>query len=100
MKISAPSLAPTDNLTYGRVNRGGGPNGQAIGQAIGPASLDRAVSLHTSDFLSELHASARSTPWGEVRADKVAEAKSDIAAGRLGNQDDLSATVDALLRGF
>ncbi len=96
MKIAAPSLAPTENLTYGRVNRGGEPNGRSIG----PAAPDRAASLHTSDFLSELHAAARSTPWGEVRSDKVAEAKADIASGRLGNEDDFAATVDALLRGF
>ncbi len=100
MKISAPSLAPTENLTYGRVNRGGAPSGQAIGHANGPASLDRAASVHTSDFLSELHAAARTNPWGEVRSEKVAEAKADIAAGRLGNEDDFAATVDALLRGF
>lgn len=91
MKISSTTLPTPDSLTYGRIGRGG------TGSAA-PTGSGRAATLETSDFLSELQAAARTSPWGEVRADKVAEARADIEAGRLGSEDDFEQAISALLR--
>lgn len=89
MKISSPLLTPPDTLTYSRTPRAASSGSNSVG---------RAAELDTSDFLSELHAATARNPWGEVRPEKVAAAKADIAAGTLGNEADLAATIDALLR--
>ncbi len=91
MKISSPTLTTPDTLTYGRVSRGG------AGTAA-PLGAGRAASLSTSDFLTELQGAVRADAYGEVRSHKVAEARADIDAGRLGTEDDFENAVNALLR--
>jgi len=91
VKISSPMLSTPETLTYARPARVA---------AQGSAPTSRAAQLETSDFLSELHAAAAKSPWGEVRAEKVAAAKADIANGTLGSDADFAATIDALLREF
>ncbi len=95
MKIHSPMVPTADMHTYSRVGRT-----SAVSSTQGTSSAGRAAEVQSSDFLSELHAAARSHPYGEVRTEKVAEAKADIAAGRLGTDADFERTVDALLRGF
>jgi predicted transcriptional regulator len=55
------------------------------------------MSVQSSGFLAELSAAAQQHPYGEIRADKVAAARADIAAGRLGTPEDIEATVNAFL---
>lgn len=91
MKISSTINGTPDTLTYGRVGRG------STGSSL-PTSSGRAVTLETSDFLSELQAASKKHPYGEVRAEKVAEARADLESGRLGTDDDFEAAINALLR--
>ena len=88
MKISSAMINSPESLTYRRVGQGA-----AKAQTSG-----RAAEVESSDFLSELHAAAARNPWGEVRPEKVASAKADIANGNLGSDADFAATIDALLR--
>jgi hypothetical protein len=53
--------------------------------------------VQRSGFLSQLQEATRAAPFGEVRADKVAQARADIAAGRLGTEADYDAAVRGLL---
>lgn len=57
-----------------------------------------AVSVGRSEFSQQLREAARTSPGGTVRADVVAEARADIAAGRLGSPADIERAIDALLR--
>lgn len=52
----------------------------------------------TARFIQGLRDSAGSTP--EVRTDAVAEARADMATGRLGSEQDIEAALDGLLAGF
>lgn len=50
-----------------------------------------------SSVVSAMRTEAGAHPYGEVRPQVVAQARADIAAGRLGTQEDLDRTVEALL---
>lgn len=89
MKISSANITPVSPLTYGRIGR------VASAQSAAPS-----VSVQSSGFLDAITAAAKSSPYGEIRADKVAAAKADIANGRLGSKEDIDATVEAFLRGL
>ena len=53
---------------------------------------------HILQFIQDLKDDAGNMP--RIRADLVAEAKSDIENGVLGSDDDINATINALLAGF
>ncbi len=89
MKVQPAAIHTTAPLTYGRVGR---PAAAATAQQAGAAAT-----LSPSSFVSELGAAARAHPHGEVRADVVAQAKADIASGRLGSPEDLERTIDRFL---
>ncbi len=86
MKVQSPTIAPAAPLTYGRLAR-----------PAATAAPSRAVSIDSSPFLAELGAAARANPHGEIRADVVAQAKADIASGRLGSAEDIERTIDRFL---
>jgi len=52
----------------------------------------------TARFIQGLRDSADSTP--DVREDAVATARADLAAGRLGGEQDVEAALDGLLAGL
>lgn len=56
------------------------------------------VKVELSSSMSALRDAARAKPYGEVRADVVAQAKADIASGRLGSREDVDRTIDAFLQ--
>ena len=87
MKISSSLGTIPDALTYKR--------SAPVGARPTSGSAAR---LESSDFLSEMQSATSRSPWGEVRADKVAAAKADIQSGNLGSDADFAATIDALLR--
>ncbi len=86
MKVQSPTVAPAAPLTYGRIAR--------PPVSTGPAS---AVSVDSSPFLAQLGAAARANPHGDIRPDVVAQAKADIASGRLGSPEDMERTIDRFL---
>lgn len=90
MKISAPAIAPSAPITYSRIA------GVASPAVTGTVSTP-AATVQRSGFLSQLQEATRAAPFGEVRADKVAQARADIAAGRLGTEADYDAAVRGLL---
>jgi hypothetical protein len=90
VKVSSSPISAVAPLTYGNVARVGTP----------AAACSPAVKVESSGFLESLQAAARGNPFGELRADKVAAARADLAAGRLGSREDLDATVEAFLRGL
>lgn len=55
------------------------------------------VQVELSSSVGAMRDAARSNPYGEVRADVVAKAKADIAAGRLGSREDVDRSIDAFL---
>jgi hypothetical protein len=63
----------------------------------GTAGVGRAATWETSGALATLRSQAASTPFGTVRADVVARARADIAAGRLGSEADIARTIDNFL---
>lgn len=99
MKIQPTTVSSADQLTYGRAGRTDrADRGVSSGSATGGSG--RAAEIQSSDLVAQMHASSRSHPFGEIRANKVAEAKADIAMGRLGGAADMDRTIDALMRGF
>ena len=99
MKIQSSTVSAADQLTYGRTGRAErGERGVSSGTAAGASG--RAAEIHSSAVVAGMHASSKYHPFGEVRAHKVAEAKADIAMGRLGGAADMERTIDALMRGF
>jgi len=86
VKVQSSTIAPAAPLTYSRVSR----------PAASPAPSG-AVSVDASPFLAELGAAARANPHGDIRADVVAQAKADIASGRLGGAEDIERTIDGFL---
>jgi hypothetical protein len=91
VKISAPALAPTAPVLTTRAVAPSAP-------IDGASATSPAASVQRSGFLTQLQEATRSAPYGEVRPDRVAEARADIVAGRLGTPADLDAAVAALLR--
>ncbi len=98
MKVSAPSVATPSPITYGRI-RSAAPAeiGGSTNTPSATPSATPAASVEKSGFLSRLQESTRNHPFGEVRADRVAAARADIAAGTLGNETDMNAAVGALM---
>lgn len=93
MKISSAPVAAPNPLTYGRI----GQSGPAVSRTGMSSTAGAAVQVEASGFLSQLTQAARTSPYGEVRSDKVAAARADIAAGRLGTPADIEQTVNAFL---
>jgi hypothetical protein len=91
VKISAPSLAMPSPVTYSRM-------GAVSGLATGMPETSPAASVQRSGFLAQLQEATRAAPFGEVRAERVAQARADLASGRLGSEADLDAAVSALLQ--
>lgn len=89
MKISAPSIATPSPITYSRL-------GNVSAPAAAPVASP-AAAMQRSGFLAQLQEATRTAPYGEVRLDKVAQARADIAAGRLGTEADYDAAVRGLL---
>ncbi len=90
MKISGSTIAPSALITYSRIAHVSAPS--VTGTQSSPAA-----SVERSAFLSQLQEATRAEPFGEVRADKVAQARADMAAGRLGTEADYEAAVRGLL---
>lgn len=89
MKVHSAAIDTTAPLTYGRV--------AAPAAARAAPGQGEAARLQPSSFVAELGAAARAHPHGEIRADVVAQARADIASGRLGNAEDMERTVARFL---
>ncbi|MEL6344830.1 MAG: flagellar biosynthesis anti-sigma factor FlgM [Myxococcota bacterium] len=82
-----------------QVNR---PDGEARPaqkpERAAPTAGDRVSISEEARFLQELRDAANG--MGEVREDVIQQAREDIEAGRIGNEEDMRRAIDALLMEF